>query len=849
MYFKIVVIFLIGIILPLLNLMANDFIIRRQSDSGLEIEFTPQQWQIHKEMIAGKLYYKINFQNSNFNTSAGEPQIPERVMIVGIPLNSQVATEVLEVAEEKTLQGSIVPTPTYREKEMAEIFYDEDRTIYQSLGMFPTQLVEIASHGMMGNQHVAVLRIQPVQYFPGKDQIILYKRIVVRVSFIGGQNLTYPKNKIKSEFIHDQVLINSNQAAKWRKERVRTNQLNLNKENPSDWYKIYVREEGVYKITGTQLKSTGVDLRDIKPDQVKIFNNGGFQLPTGANISRVDSLIENAIIVDDGGDNKFDDGDYILFYGKAVNGWKINAEDNKYLHYLNPFTRDNVYWLCWQSPEPGKRMQVTSVKNITSAAKVDSYEEYLYLENEYTNLLKSGTTWFGDYFSAGYPHRNYQFDLSGIDLQKNASVTVNVAGVSSGEHRFRLYINDMVIPLEPVFYSSSGRSLSYVTRQFHTAISNGMKQGYNIVSIEYQPASGEGLAYLDWIEFSYQRRLEARDDQLKFNGADSTAFYQYNLSSFSSNDIFVFNISDFSHVSRLEISQIGGGLISFSDSTTSNQPNQYLAISPKRFKTASKIVKDSPSHLREDSDGADFIIIAYDDFYDAALALKSLRENCDSLKTGVVKISDVFDEFAWGLTDPTAIRDFIKFAYENWIIQPRYVLLLGDGDYDYKNIISPNDPNWIPPFETSEPNELLSRARDDWFVCVVGNDNLMDLAIGRIPARNPDQAFDAIHKIIEYENSPAIGEWCNTIAIVADDELEQGGRPDVIHHIPDAEYIAERLIPPNYNVEKIYLTEYPAIHDATISGIRKPAAREALVKQINKGNLIINFIGHGNEQL
>ncbi|HEX9973287.1 MAG TPA: C25 family cysteine peptidase, partial [bacterium] len=68
-------------------------------------------------------------------------------------------------------------------------------------------------------------------------------------------------------------------------------------------------------------------------------------------------------------------------------------------------------------------------------------------------------------------------------------------------------------------------------------------------------------------------------------------------------------------------------------------------------------------------------------------------------------------------------------------------------------------------------------------------------------------------------------------------------------HIPDAEYIAERLIPPNYNVKKIYLTEYPAIHDATISGIRKPAAREALVKQINKGNLIINFIGHGNEQL
>ncbi|MCU0643290.1 MAG: C25 family cysteine peptidase, partial [bacterium] len=740
MYFKIVAIFLLGIILPLLNVMANDFIIKSQTDAGLEIELTPQLWQINKEMIAGKLYYKIKFQNCTFNTSAGEPQIPERVMIVGIPVNSQVTTEVLEVEEEKTFQGRIIPAPTYRQNEMAEISYNENKTSYNSLGMLPAQFVKIASYGMMGNQQVVVLRIKPVQYFPGKDQIKLYNRIVVRVNFTGGERLYNASDKIATESIHDQVLINSKQAAKWRKERARTKQLNLNKEYPVDWYKIYVREEGIYKITGTQLKATGIDLRNIKPDQVKIFNNGGFQLPPGINTSRVDSLIENAIIVSDGGDNKFDDEDYILFYGKAVNGWRMNAEEKKYLHYLNPFTRDNVYWLCWQSPEPGKRMQARSVKNNISAIKVDSYQEYIYLENEYTNLLKSGTTWFGDYFSAGYPRRNYQFDLSGIDTQKNADLRLTLAGVSSGEHRFRLYINDMIMPLEPVFYSSSGRSLSYVTRQFHTAISNGMRQGYNNVTIEYQPAGGEGLAYLDWIEFSYQRRLEARDDQLKFYGADSASVYQYLLSSFSSSDILVFNISDFSNVSRFEISQLGGGLVSFTDSTAADLPSQYFAVSPKRFKSVSKIVKDSPSRLREDQDGADFIIITHDDFYDAALALKSLRENCDSLTASVVKISDVFDEFAWGLIDPNAIRDFIKFAYENWSMQPRYVLLLGDGDYDYKNIISPNDPNWIPPFETSEPNELSSRARDDWFVCVAGNDNLMDLAIGRIPARNPDQA-------------------------------------------------------------------------------------------------------------
>ena len=849
MFFKTVTIFLIVFIAPLLSVMANDVIIKNQSDFGLDIEFKPQQWKSDREIIAGQLYYKINFQNSNFKAFAGQPQLPERVMIVGIPIHSQVAIEVLDAEEEKSFQGRIIPTPTYQQKEIPEVFYHEDQAAYQSSASFPNQLAEISSHGMIGDQQVVVINIMPVQYFPGEDQIRLYKRIVVRVKFSGAQIGSAGKDRLGASMIQNQVLINANQAEKWRKQREITKPIELKKEQPTDWYKIYIQEEGIYKITGAKLKSIGVDLREIKPGQIKIFNNGGFQLPLEINADRADSLIENAIMIDDGGDNRFDDEDHLLFYGKAVNGWKFNAEENRYSHYLHPYTRENIYWLCWQSPEPGKRMQFTSGKNTTSAAQLDSYQDYLYLENEYTNLLKSGTIWFGEYFSADFRRRNFQFDLSGIIAEKGAEAKINLVGVSSGEHRFRFYLNEELISQDQGFYAAIGRWMSYVTRKFSIPISSGLRDGYNSLTIEYLPPNAEGLTYLDWIELSCARRLAARNDQLLFHAPDSASVYQFFLSSFSDDDIFVFNISDFHSVKRVEVVSTGQGSVSFIDSTASNEQNKYFAVNPKRFMIPSKIIKDSPSHLRADRDGAEFIIITYDDFYDAALALKSLRENCDNLRTKVVKISDVFDEFAWGLSDPTAIRDFIKFAYENWRIQPHYVLLLGDGDYDYKNIISPHDPNWIPPFETSEPNELLSRVRDDWFVCVAGNDNLLDLAIGRIPARNPDQAFSAIAKIIEYENSPLIGEWCNTIIMVADDELAQGGRPDDVHHIPDAENITEHFIPPHYNVQKIYLTEYPAIHDATISGIRKPTARETLVRQINKGSLIINFIGHGNEQL
>ena len=75
----------------------------------------------------------------------------------------------------------------------------------------------------------------------------------------------------------------------------------------------------------------------------------------------------------------------------------------------------------------------------------------------------------------------------------------------------------------------------------------------------------------------------------------------------------------------------------------------------------------------------------------------------------LVNITDVYDEFSGGLVDPTAIRDFIKYAYENWRKKPGYVLLFGDGDYDYKDILKTGDRNWIPPYEIESNDPISTR--------------------------------------------------------------------------------------------------------------------------------------------
>ena len=140
-----------------------------------------------------------------------------------------------------------------------------------------------------------------------------------------------------------------------------------------------------------------------------------------------------------------------------------------------------------------------------------------------------------------------------------------------------------------------------------------------------------------------------------------------------------------------------------------------------------------------------------------------------------------------------------------------------------------------------------ARASDDWFTYVSGNDSKMDLAVGRLPVQTVAEAKTVVDKIINYEKETLRGDWKGLVTIVGDDEKAQRGNENETTHTRASEYLAENCIPPLFNLRKIYLTEYP--EEITAEGRRKPKARDELIEQINRGTLLVNFIGHGNEDL
>ncbi len=160
--------------------------------------------------------------------------------------------------------------------------------------------------------------------------------------------------------------------------------------------------------------------------------------------------------------------------------------------------------------------------------------------------------------------------------------------------------------------------------------------------------------------------------------------------------------------------------------------------------------------------------------------------------------------------------------------------------------------NIIPPYETVPTtsikyNEIYSYPMDDYYVMVDGNDNKIDLTIGRINIQSLEDAQVAVDKIISYENNTDRNLWRNLITIVADDGPAGIGENDGALHTSQAENLANNIIPGSFNINKIYLAAYPTV--ITGVGRTKPEVNEAIIAAMNNGSLIVHYVGHGNEHV
>lgn len=615
------------------------------------------------------------------------------------------------------------------------------------------------------------------------------------------------------------------------------------------WIRITVNETGLYRLDRAALQSAGVEPSGFQNmASFRLFGNGGQPLPEDLTAPRPEGVTEIRRHLDDrDGDGIFDPEDGILFFGRGTTLWQYTPGAG-YAHVVNPYSNDNVYFLTYGGAAGLAMDSVTSL-NDPSPAVATRVGGMTFVEEETINLLHSGRSWVGQLLNSQVRSRTYQTPLPGVDPAFPVTYRIAVLGRTSRTESFVVREGSQVlggpITIVPVSLTSLETNYAHVPAPV-TYVQNVTLTGeQSNLQIEFQTLNGEG--WVNWFEIFYRRRPEASNDMLMFPTPDTTANMEYRLTGFSSDQTGVFDISRHDSVVRITgIQRPQAGESRFQYPASAGSSRMILAAGPGAWKTPAGMNIMEPSDLRGSTDGAEFVIVCPAEFREEAERLGLHRRETDSLSFVVVPMESVTNEFGGGLTDPMAIRDFLAHARMAWTVPPAYVLLFGDGHYDYRNRAT-TQRNPVPPYESVESiHQINTYASDDLLVRLIAGDARISLPVGRLPVNTPDEARMIVDKIITYDRDAAQGPWRNRVTFVADDGLTSSGDDGSIHTL-QANALAVNFTPAVIDKKKIFIVEYPTVNSST--GRRKPSANEAIIRAINEGTLILNYTGHGNPRV
>ena len=814
--------------------------------NSIVIEFSPAKYNTEERTIDNQKFYDIYFNGSSLQTSEwGEPSVSGYLLNVGVPAETGNTIEIIS-KQYKEINGKLTPLPApERDGKLDKEVYKVGVNYYKYKPV--DDLVTFGTFGHIRSIKVQTVKILPVKFFPARGKIRLYNKIVFRVNFAPHQVYS---NKVNDD-LAESAIINYKISKNWinnsrniKKTAVYNSVLATGK-----WFRFEAPVEGMYKITHDMLSDYGIDANTVDPRTIKIYNNGGKMLSEDPNVPRPADLQENAIKVVGEEDGKFDDGDYILFYGRGNDFWDYDTLSKTIKRYFHLYSSVNYYWIT-SGGSPGKRIQdKPGLKTTPDYIQTSTYA-FADWDVDKINVAKTGRIFVGDDFSPSITSRTY---MDNLDYRIDGTLIkyrFNLVNASQDPFLFKLYENSNQILSQTIYGYGTAEWSAGQAYLGSASYSNTLPDNRSVLRFEINQTNANSLGYLDYFEITYQKELKPTDNNLLLFSNDMSGVIEYRLSNFPTTNIKVFDVTDYSDVKYVTNPVLlSGGECNFQVNEQQGQVSKYLCIGDDDFKTPSNPTEVSNSNIHGITQGAKFIIITHKNFRDAAERLKTYRENEAKVKisTIIIDIQDIFNEFSCGIVDVSAMRDFLKYAYNNWQIKPEYVLFFGSGNYDYKNIEGYN-ADYIPTYQTLESLDLLSSyTTDDFFVDFEdGRIASADLSHGRIPCRTPEEANVIVDKIIQYEKGETRGLWRNRIALVADDGYTSSGYEGNIHTLA-SENLANNILPKYFDLNKIYMAGYPVV--LTGSGKRMPEVNQAIIDAINQGTLIINYIGHGSSEL
>lgn len=830
-----------------------DLTVIRSDDHSFVFEFRPRYLAAKTVGSPGPQYAMHDFVGSVSDHSRegiGHPDVRFRAIPIGFPSASGHTVQVVQADYEEVMNIVPAPVPTYRERDggLEVEGYQIDQSTYGLDSLMPGNFAELSHVSPTRDMFLGTVRIFPLQFNPVKRVMRRYTRLVVEVIFGGRQGST---RSTRPDSLFRHVLANYDAAKTWGGNEPPRNQAsNVNSSvlATGSWYRLTVAEEGVYALNTQFFSSVGIDVSSLDPRTIKIYGNGGKEVPEAVAQTRSIDLVENAIYVEGESDGRFDSGDFVVFFGKATRGVSYNPTTRMLEHYINHYSEVNYYWLTFGG-QSGKRMQTQPSSPSPPDALPDRFTDVAFVEEERFNLLSSGKDWYGASVSPG---SRYETVINLPGLVQNDIIRYRYLLVARSDARPSFVVSEhgsflgshslgIISYSSPYAYATaspfdfSGQGIPFTAQG-----TSSLGESASRLNFAFSTNSVTGSGWIDWIEIKYPRRFEAMNNYLRFRSPDTSGVVEYRLSGFSSAP-FILDVTRPSDV-RLITSAIG--TYAFRAAEQSGGVSEYCVAASSALRTPSAVRSVPNQDLQGLPFGADFIIVTSQEYRTAADELAAYRRQPQhgNLQVSVVDVQQIYNEFGGGLPDVTALRDFLKYAYDNWSPRPRYVLMFGQASYDYKGIVG-SISNKVPTWQSLESRDDVGSYSTDDFFAKLGATNAPFFVMGRISSRNEAEARVTVEKIKRYEEQSVRDSWKMRMLFIGDDSWTTEGEDGTIHS-DAAELLAQYYTPNEFEKKKIYLAEYPTVQ--TAQGRRKPGAYQAIIDQINQGVLAVNFTGHGN---
>lgn len=604
------------------------------------------------------------------------------------------------------------------------------------------------------------------------------------------------------------------------------------------WHKMQLSSTGIYKLSYSDLSSMGINPATLNPKNIRIFHNGGGLVPQINGDERVNDLCEIPIFVSGEDDGHFDSNDYVLFYARGPVTWKYNQQKNVYQHVKNPYSDYSYAFITTDNGE-GKRISTTNSNPSPNNHETDFLDRQV-IDNDVYNPNNMGAVWYFDQFDVTLS-RNYSFNFPNVKTTENAYIKVAGASKnSSGSASFQIDAEGSRVAT--ITFSAS--SSPHTTGETNFVKFNPTKNDVNI-KVTYSRSSASSVGWLNYISVNAWCGLAFRNGQMAFrNPRWNDPMHEYTVEmGGSNNNVQIWNVSNPLNPHKINVNHSSNKAVF---STTGNINNEFVAFDGSSFLSINKAeyVENQNIHSLK---GTDFLIISHPDFLTQAEELIDLHHEIDWLNINIVTPELIYNEFSCGATDISGIRDFIKHLYDNDGQRLKYVLLFGDASYDFRN--KSGKVCFVPTYESNKTGSLSAVVTDDFFVCLDdgegdvedGWSSTPDIAIGRFPVSTDEQAENIVNKIRRYveKSETTMNAWRNRFTFITDDDMPM--------FINDSEGVVDLIEKQDSHVvmNKIYLDAYN--QQATSSGQRAPEVNEAIVKSIEKGSLIVNYIGHGGE--